>query len=97
MVTIFYPQKEAFSQAAFGYREALIADEQNSRRNLKVDAQKEDCGLLDVNFLTLRRWTLNKEGLCLHLLMNVHFFMSSPVLYTPISVLLIAALGFEAR
>lgn len=61
-VTIFSAQKEAFSQAARGYREVLIADEQNSKMNLKVDAQKEDCGLLHVNFLMFRRWILNKEG-----------------------------------
>lgn len=48
VVTFFYPQKEDFSQVSSGYREASIAGEENSRRNLKADIQKKVYGFLDI-------------------------------------------------
>lgn len=85
------------SPLSSGYTEAAVADEQNSRRSLKADTQKKDYGLLDNDCLMLRRWSPNKAGLGLYLLMNTHFFILLPMSYTPISVLLIAAVCFEAR
>lgn len=49
-------------------------------------------GLCPSKCLMLRRWALNKEGFWLHL-MNIHFFISLPLCYTPLPILLTAELG----